>query len=188
MNRRVALAAVMALLLAAASVWFSRSTQQGPSEATGGQRHVSDYKMHNFTATYMDADGRPEQRLRAVDMVHFADDDTADLSRPRITLYSPDTSPWHIVAGRGHVGPGGKEVTLDKGVRASRHDSAEGWVEMVTRDMRVRPDDHYAETDSPVTIIDPKSVVHAVGMQAYMKTERLILLSEVQGRYAAPPR
>jgi lipopolysaccharide export system protein LptC len=187
MNRRLALAALIALVLAAVSAWYSRSTRQQPSRAAG-QQHVADYRMHNFTATYMSAEGRPKQRLQAMDMVHFADDDTAELSRPRITIYRPGSPPWRVFAARGHVGPGGKLVTLDKGVRAHRNDPAQGWVEMLTRDMRLRPDDHYAETDSPVTIVQPETVVRAVGMQAYMKTERLILLSEVHGRYDPPPR
>lgn len=188
MNRRLALAAFIALALAAASVWFSRGTRQQPPGAAGAQRHVADYRMHNFTATYMDAEGRPKHRLHAADMVHYADDDTADISRPQITLYRPGTSPWQVFAAHGHVGPGGKEVTLDKGVRAHRDGPSTGWMEMVSRDMHLRPDDHYAETDSPVTIVQPDSVVRAVGMQAYMKTERLILLSEVHGRYDPPPR
>lgn len=172
----------MLLAGAAATLWLRMGGERAaPSGELAGA--IPDYTMQSFTATAMDARGRPEHELQAVSMIHFTDDVT-ELSEPRMTLFRPDGPPWRVVADEGRIAPGGELVTLRGNVRMSRQTEGEGSMLLLTDFIRIRPDDKYAETEAAVTISDPGTVVKAVGMQAYMAEERLILLSEVRSTYA----
>lgn len=178
---------IVLLALAAFSWWLLQTTEKPQVSVPGKQRHDPDFYMKDFTLTTMDKAGAPRNRLSGPYLVHYADDDSAELTRPRMIAFRKDEPPWHIEAERGWISSGGKDVVLRGEVVMRQSDAVRGREQTVrTTDLHVRPDDEYAETTHPVTFSNNAgSVVDAVGMRASLKDERLELLSKVRASYVS---
>ena len=149
------------------------------------KRHVSDYNLVNFELTTMNAEGRPRYHLQARSLRHYADDDTAEVNRPQLTLFRQGATSWRVSAELAHVAAGAETVLLHDQVKVERlSDNQEDKLEILTPAMQVVPAKQYAETDQPVTIVTALGVTRGVGMQADLKQEHLELLAQVRGEYA----
>ncbi|HKK13935.1 MAG TPA: LPS export ABC transporter periplasmic protein LptC [Gammaproteobacteria bacterium] len=181
--RTVTIALVLALAAVLTGWLYSELTSHSVSSGTD-RRHVADYYVTDFTATSMDRRGRPERRLSAERLVHYADDDTSRLTRPHLEIFTRDTPPWHISARTGWVSAGGSVVRLSGDVQI--HRAGAGGVRAVnghTTELTVHPDRRYAETDREITLTSPGIRVKSVGMRANMEADRVELLSTVRGTY-----
>ena len=189
-NWRWGLPVLVLAALAAFSVWLQQMAEQAAPVLASGERHDPDFYLKDFTLTTMDKSGAPRNRLEAPYMVHYADDDTSEVDRPRMQVFRKDAPPWYIDAGKGVVLSEGKTVFLRDGViirlihqagPQQGHDAT-----LRTPDLTIKPDDEYAETASPVNFMDSAgNVINAVGMRAHFKDERLELLSQVRGKYVS---
>ncbi len=186
MNRRILIVTVLVALVVLLNDWLSDQREEAAREQAAAVRHVPDYFLRGFVATTMDDRGRPEQRLAADEMLRYADDGSMELSQPRLTLYGDGDTPWQIDAARGHLNRDGTRMQLSGGVRVTRDEPGER-LELTTDDMLLLPKQRYAETDAPLTLTHPRGRVDAVGLRAYMKDERLVLLAQVRGDYAPLP-
>src|SRR3569623_1702144 len=83
-------------------------------------RHVPDFFLTEFELTSMDRGGAPRYRLHAGAMTHYADDDTADVIAPQMTLYRGGGAPWLAHSARGWVAAGGEMVRLNGDVVITR--------------------------------------------------------------------
>lgn len=177
--------AVLALTgLAALSVWLLRTVQSQREPVAASRSHTPDYFIENFTASAMDERGKLRDRLRAQVMFHYPDDDSSELTRPHVEIYRQDAPPWRIDSDKGWVSAKGESVLLQGEVFINRDAASKrGPVRIITRDVRIRPKDQYAETDQPVTILHAGAHVDAVGMRAYFEQGRVQLLSTVRGKY-----
>jgi len=147
-------------------------------------RHDPDYYMEKFTVTAMNSAGQPRYRLDGDHMQHYPDDDTTELTKPHIEIYAEAAPPWYIDAERGWVSADGELVLLLGGVLARQEDTAAKRTTTLTSDeLRIRPNDEYAETDKPVTLKSGPNIVEAIGMRAYIREGRLQLLSNARGKY-----
>ena len=178
------------LLATVVSGWLFRSTSEPPAIFLPPELpHEPDYYLKNFVATTMDVGGKPRRRLAAVSMVHFPDDDSATLDRPRLQLFTEHGRTWEITSTSGRVNAGGESIDLQGEVRISAVGGEAGGepgsdrVEMLTSEMVVWPERQYAETESAVKIKFVGGVVDAVGMHADFKQRRLELMAEVRGHY-----
>ena len=134
---RLAIAAVLAAL-AVLSWWLPNALAPRSGLFGTEGRHEPDYTIENFTATEMNAQGQRKHELRAAKLVHYADDDTSDLTQPYLIQFSPDTAPVHTRADRGRITPDGKEIFMQGNVRVTRGASgADPAGEVQTREMRV---------------------------------------------------
>ena len=68
--------------------------------------------MDNFTTTTYTRDGNVETVLSASKMVHFPDDDSTDLTLPRVLQAKPDQPRYTARADRGKVSREGDEIFL----------------------------------------------------------------------------
>ena len=135
----------------------------------------------------MDADGSVKYSLRAERMVHYPDDDTTHLRRPRFVSYATAQAPVTITAREGLVSSEGENIYFHDDVlvtRAAYSDRSE--LVMRTTYLHVVPDSNIAKTDRPVTITDANTTVHAVGLELNSETQVLRLLSRVKGTYHGP--
>lgn len=186
---------VLAVLLVAAALfsWWlverPQATAPGQPEAYRGPRQV-DYYVTGMDATRMTPAGVPAHRLRASQLRHFTDDDTTEFSEPRLTVFQGERPPWQVESERAWLSGDGSLLLLQGAVAIDRAgDATDPPVRIETRDMRVRPNEDYAETDEPVRVVSDKHRVDAVGMQAWMRPpSRLKLLSQVHGTYVPEPR
>lgn len=133
----IAIAAVL-LILAALSWWLPTALTPRGDIFTGDTRHDPDYIIDNFVATEMNPQGKPKHELRAAKLVHYADDDTSDLTQPHLIQYSPDAPPVHTRADRGQVSPDGKQIVMRGNVSVKRGGSTtDPGGEVQTQEMRV---------------------------------------------------
>jgi lipopolysaccharide export system protein LptC len=134
---RIAVAAVL-IALAALSWWLPTALTPPGTLFEGESRHEPDYTIYNFTATEMNAQGQRKHELRAAKLVHYADDDTAELTQPYLIQFPPDAAPVHTRADRGRVSANGKEILMQGNVRVTRGASGTDPAgEVQTREMRV---------------------------------------------------
>jgi lipopolysaccharide export system protein LptC len=179
MNRRTLLFTLAILLLAAASQWLSRETKQEARQAEAASG-APDSFIADFSATELGVDGRPARRLEGAHLSHFADQ-RAVITEPHLTVYRPGEAPWEMTAAEGRSMGQQDLVRLTGGVRIYR--SGAEPTEVVTDNLDVQPKRRYAETAAPVTITNPQGRVDAVGMQAFLEEERMVLRSHVRGTY-----
>ncbi len=185
MNLRLLIITLLVALVVIGNNWLSVQREEASRGAETTAPHVPDYFLRNFAATTMGPGGTPDHRLEAAYMVHYGDDDTMELKEPRLTLNPRDPAAWQIDAAQGQVSDNGARLELSGGVHMAYGENAE--LNVATENLHFRLDQHYAETQAPITVIDPDGKVTAVGLRAYLTQERLVLLAKVRGEYV-PPR
>jgi lipopolysaccharide export system protein LptC len=132
----------------------------------------------------MDMTGQIKHRLQAKMMVHYPDDGSTELVQPLLEVYNADTQPWHVKSERGWVSARHDLVLLQGEVQIWRETAAgQREIEVLTSDVRVLPDDRYAETAQAAIIRAPRTEYHAVGMRAWFNENRLELLKQVRGHH-----
>lgn len=183
MNRRL-LAALAATAIALLSWWLLGKVETTPRPVANGAVHAVDYYLKNFTLTAMDVDGQPGHRLTAAALRHYADNDTAEIDRPYMTVFRRDETPWQVSAAAGHLTMPDERLLLQGDVRIERSAGPNNAaLELLTRDVTVRLNDEHAETGAPVTIRHQQGVTTGIGMTVSLKEGRFELLQQVSGHY-----
>ena len=173
------------LLLAALTGWWQRSLAPPPRAGGGGG---PDSVMEGYRATLMDVDGNPRHRLWGEVLTHFPGDDSTELVQPRLLVFRPHGEPWLLASEQGRISADGELVLLTGEVRIRREASAdEGGVAVDTRDLRVLPEEDFAETAEPTVIVTDELHLAGTGMRAYLKDGRLQILERVRSRYEKSP-
>lgn len=136
--------AALALLLLAAAAgtgWLARNLTAAPATFDGHLRHDPDYTIENFVATAMDEYGRLQYTLTAPRLIHYGDDESADIDRPHLVKYSPDAPPVHTRAEHGWMPKDRDVIVMTGNVRTARARDARspGGVMRAER-MRIRLD------------------------------------------------
>jgi len=150
--------------------------------ARSGPR-IIDYYVTGLDVTRMTEAGRPANRLRAETLRHYTDDDTTELQQPHLTVYRDDSPPWEVDAEQAWVSADGSLVLLSGEVLIEREGNADSRpMRILTSELRVQPDQDYAETDEKVRVVSESDWLDAVGMQAWLRPpSRLKFLSQVNG-------
>ncbi len=176
---------VLALVGAVAgSAWLLGQIDEGEGPRVARQSHDPDYYLEDFTQAAMGHDGAPLRRLAAASLVHYPDDDSSELVRPRLELYNEGPRPWHVVAERGWVSAGNEVLLLYGEVEIWRDDADGGReLELRTRDLRILPEEQYAESDHPTVIRTRNTVINATGLRADFGKRRLELVTRVRSRH-----
>ena len=180
---------ILALLVAGAALLSWRLSEPPPdtrqsSARPDGPREV-DYRILGFEVVRMTPAGVPAHRLTAATLWHFIDDDTTELDTPHLTVFQNDEPPWEIDAERAWVSSDGSQVLLRGEVIIDRAAGTQSPpTTIVTRDLRIKPDEDYAETDQPVRVETDSDWLNAVGMRAWLRPpSRITFLSDVEGFY-----
>jgi len=181
------LLALFLVLAAALSWWLLRHAETpapAPAEQAKGTRGI-DYYITGFDVTRMTEAGLPAHRLRAPQLRHFTDDETSELEQPRLTVFQADAPPWEVDSERAWISADGSLVLLQGKVLIERAgDNDDPPIRIETRNLRVQPEQDYAETDEKVRVISETDRINSVGMRAWMRPpSRLNFLSQVNGFY-----
>lgn len=177
-------------LLAVLTLWVEQAVQPPAPRADGSSRHDPDYKLTNFSTLKTDADGNLRNRLEAAEMLHYPDDDSTELIRPRLVMYGTDKPSISFEGDRGRITSDGKEVFIMGNVKVVRAPTGQkGELTLLTDYLHIIPDDEIAKTDRPVTITQaPKTVIRGTGMLYNKKRQTLELYKAVRVHYERPPR
>lgn len=176
MSPRTLLLAVL-FVAAVTSAWLLKQLTEEQAGAGEPIFHDPDYYMEDFTTLSMEKDGSPKNRLHAVYMAHYPDDDTTELLQPKMEIYRAGRPPLFITADKGWVTSNNDVILLRGGVRLWEDDElGKRTLQVDTTEVRVLMNDEYAETDQPAVIISRRSTIRGAGMRAWMKESRLEVL------------
>lgn len=187
-NRGNLLVVAVVLVLAVISLWLRGQVREAAPEGVEAKvPHIPDFTIENFEAVAMDVNGQPRQRLVAPRLLHYADDKTATVDQPHVTIYNAVTPPWQIDAERGWLSADGNTLRLSGEVIAERErDAVNEAIRIDTRDVDVDLPTDVAVTEAESLIVADSGVTESVGMRARFAENRLFLKERVRGRYAAP--
>lgn len=167
--------------------WWIGTLFQAPTPTSLRETpSAPDSFMEQVTSIQMDQNGQPLRRLEAERMTHFPDDQRTDMVNPLLTLHRQDGDLWTIRSRQGTVDDAGEQVLMNGDVLIE-HPDTESPLQLSTTELRILTAEEYAETAAAVRITRPGAQIDAVGMQAYLKTERVELLNQVRSRYDARP-
>ncbi|MBM3342247.1 MAG: LPS export ABC transporter periplasmic protein LptC [Betaproteobacteria bacterium] len=172
--------------LAAITYWLDKTVLGPAAPAEKRITHNPDFTADNLLATRMDVNGRIIDTLQAVRMVHFPEDDSTELARPRYVNLARGV-PLTITSKHARVTSNAGDIYFHDDVRATRVVQGLGGPLVVLTDyLHVLPDDNIAKTDRRVTISDNHMRIEAVGMEMNTETRILNLKAAVNGVYHDP--
>jgi lipopolysaccharide export system protein LptC len=179
---------ILAIALAIITFWINLTVEQQGPKIDGSNRHDPDYTMNNLVNTQTDIYGKLRYVLAATEMVHYPDDDSTVLQRPRFTQYTTNKPYTQIEGLRGYVSSDGEEVELVDNVKVVRQAfENKGEMQILTEKLIILPNQDLVKTDSPVTIKQaPKTVITATGMIYDKKNQTVKLLKNVKVHYEKP--
>lgn len=159
--------------LAIGSYWLAQQARLGDAvvRKTG---HDIDYTAHDITMTRMDLTGRPQYVIDATKMVHYVDDDSGELTLPRVVGSKIGRPEMTLHADRGQTTSDGEEVRLFGNAVLTRQ-PWRGAAELVAKSnyMLAYPNRELAETDQPIEIVRGGSRVDAASMKYDNATQKV---------------
>src|SRR5512141_1306999 len=144
--------AIIAILLLAAlagvTYWYSQAGRYG-SLASPVSKEGPDFVVDGVTLTQFDAMGRATNKLFAEKMVHYADDDRAELQHPHYVSLRPDQPQPEVRANQAVIEGSGERVVLTGGVSVTRAPSEDGDppMRLATEKLLAVPDREQYTTD-----------------------------------------
>lgn len=108
----------------------------------------------------------------------------SNIVAPVIHWHETGLPPLEIVSERGWVAREGDEIRLLGRVTIDRPAThPDGALHLVTRDLRLFPQEQQASTEAHVVATTPTYRVEGVGMEMDMKAQRIVVLSQVEGEH-----
>lgn len=160
-----------------------------PLATTTAQQFPSSVILNSTTRSY-ESDGQLASILKASESRHFqgqpeqsGSGDYSILKAPNLTFFSVDSTPWNITSDQGTIKAQGELIELQGNVRIWQAQPNGDTSELNTTFLVVKPSQQYAETDKAVKIDAPGNITLAQGMQAFLKEDRVVLLSQVRGTH-----
>jgi lipopolysaccharide export system protein LptC len=192
-DRLVAWSPVLLLgALAALTYWLDAQVQAPPTRRDGSSRHDPDLFLQDFRATTFDAKGKPREALSAARAEHFPDDDSAELSTPKLSLTETGKPMLTITADRGRIAGDRNQGDFAGHVRVERAADPEppakgeepgGPVTLTTESLHVITKDQRVQTDRAVTIEEPRGIIRGQGLEFDNKAKTVRIKSHVSGTF-----
>lgn len=189
MNSKNAVLSLVLLIALASSWWLMQSffTQRSLVPAQYAAENPDGF-MTQVHYTHYDKNGDIQSKLYSPKIIHYNENDKAHLEKPSLTMHTVDKQTWIITADQGTSLNGSKQINLQDNVKVQRIKDASHINTLTTTALTAFPDRQFAQTDQAVTIVQPGSIVKAVGMTANLKTGDITLLSQTQGIYNQVPQ
>jgi len=176
----------LALMLALAllTLWLDHQVRVEGGERASARRHDPDYLVTNFTTTTYNRDGRVESVLSAAQMQHYPDDDSTEVTEPRVIQSKPTQPRYTAQADRGKISREGDEIFLYDNVLLVREADAqrpEG--RLTTTFLHILRDRSLVRTDRPVLFEEAGRSLRGRGMEYHADTRELFLRDDVRARF-----
>lgn len=173
--------------LAALSLWLRHAIELPEAGRDGKGRHDPDYIIHDFRSIKLSPAGGPHHTLRASKLIHYADDDSTAVERPRLTsLPAPKGGGAAVTmqAKEARVSADGTQVVLLGDVQLERAPLADRALLRAEMDsLTVYPDTEKATTEAAVRISEGGSRLNGTGMDVDQKAQTFVLRSQVTGTF-----
>ena len=171
-------------LISLASYWALEIIRSQNNEGTKKVRTRPDYYVEHFNFVKMTPEGQNKYRIVGTKLVHYPEDDHADITLPVITNLDPTQPPITARAERATLknmaSQTENEVHFYEKVVINRPktDKAEH-LQLKTDYLVSYPDKKIAETNFPVEIISGNTITTGVGMKANEATQQIQILKNV---------
>lgn len=166
-------------------LWNYSETGAPPMPAlTGPTNHQTDFYLVKATSRQFDEHGLLDSELYSDTVDHYPGRNLAELSNPEIKFYKNGEHTWTITSQSGIVHGGGEQVDFSQRVVINSDDKQ---ATLKTPFLTAYPNRKFAETDKPVTLVNPKGFTRAIGMTANLENKQVNLLKQVRGQYNAVP-
>lgn len=174
-----------------ASYWILEIIRSHDNNGDLAVRTRMDYYVDNFNFVKMLPSGQNKYRIVGSKLIHYPNDDHADVTLPVMTNLDPDVPPMSARAERGVIkniaNQTENEVHLYEKVVVNRPLSAKSsHLQLNTEYLLAYPDKNIMKTDLPVEIISGATVTTGVGMIANNATQQMEIFSHVYS--VIPPR
>lgn len=175
---------ILLAVLAALSFWLRQGAERDERREARVLQHEPDAVGENVVARRFDEHGRLQYRLASPHLVHFPDDDSAELRSPVLVSYRGDAPPITISGDHAKVTAKGEIVYLWDNVRAVRPaDDGRPALVATMPELIAHPEEGFAFTPSPVEITQGASWIKGVGLHIDNNASTLVLQSQVRGEY-----
>lgn len=178
-----ALLGILLLSATSLSLWliFHTDIQQ--------KRQNEDISSHpiafaeNVAITRIDKNGKLQSQLYSPKMTQYPDN-TTQFVDPHFIAYGRAEQPWKVTAKHGKAYDGVAKITLWDNVTIQQNAGPSNHpITITTSAITVYPKQQLAETDQPVTFMQPGITIYSVGIRAYLEEGRVELLSKARGQY-----
>jgi lipopolysaccharide export system protein LptC len=177
------------LVVIVAMTWWLNQLVQAPREpGDANSRHEPDMVVNQFAATNYGEDGAVRYTVNAARMLHYPDDDSAELTRLAFDAYEPGQPKLSVTSDRGRLLDKGSEVWFEGNVVLNR--AAAGRVDALTLHtdrLQVLPDEKIARTSSEVVIDSLSGHLVASGIEINNEAKTM-RLNKVRAVYRPPAR
>ena len=177
--------------IVAFTIWLDHGADS-VLETTPNQAEVNqkiDYYLENFKITQLNAQGQKNYTLSGTKLMHYRDTDTADVVSPQLLFIDEQAMRWTIQSDRAWVSKNSDYIHLLGIVNITRQAQTNTPpLDILTSNLKIRTQDHFAETADQVTIQSPGWQTNAQGFTANLTTGQFSLLSQVKGRYSHAPQ
>lgn len=140
--------------------------------------------MEEVKATIMNKEGKPSLKVEAPSLTHYAENDATELKKPHVIIYRQTPEPWHIHSNFAKTKKGVQEITFwDNVIIHHLADANNPVTTLHTNTLSVFPDQQIAKTAEAITMEQPSTVIHAIGMMANWDQGTVQLLSQAREEY-----
>ena len=172
------------LALVAMTAWLRHAVDLPELRHDGKLRHDPDYIIDGARATRLDQAGRLHYTVRAKQMTHYPDDDSAEVAEPFVVFLAEGRPPVTLGAQSAKISSGGDEIFLTDQVEFRRAASGKEPPLLAKTDwLKLYPDVETATTDAEVRITQGRNWVRGTGMDLDNKASTLVLRSHVTGQF-----
>jgi lipopolysaccharide export system protein LptC len=181
---RKAILGFSGLLLAAVAssvLLFRAGEGEGPAATT--PRLGIGYYVNDARLIRTDDAGHILFRVSAATAQQTPTDGSVSLQSVAVNYDPAQATPWTLRADTGRIAAGVKMIALSGNVVAASSEVDRPAATIRTDYLEFDPETEVAATDGKVVIEYAGSTVHATGLRAMLRENRLQLLSEVTGRY-----
>lgn len=173
------------VLILGFAMWMTMKSHRVHLDNTAKNAQLPDGYMEGVIAFIYDKQGKPSMKVITPKLLHYAENDTSQLTDPNLTLYRKSPQPWYITAKFAKSTLGAENVDFWDDVKIHHAGDINSPATVIkTTKLTVHPNKKIAETEDLITMIQPNLVVKATGMHADMNTGDIKLLSEARGEYA----
>ena len=141
------------------------------------------YYMKQAELVRIDENGRILYRVQTDEATQKVRNGIIELDLVRVS-YDPLTEvPWDLRADKGQILPDRNIIQLTGDVIAKTRGEIQAPIRISTDFLELDTDTYIAETDREVTIDYTNNQIFATGLRAFLKEERLQLVSNVNGKF-----
>lgn len=178
---------VLVIIIGILSLWFQEDGKQQLKDIIQPGERFPDYFMENFSVTNMDDTGQVSYQLNATKMLHFAEDDSAELEQPLIKFKQNDES-FTLQATRAIYHKNKNLVHLyDKVIIHRQSAQPKDELFIYTDYLKIDTMSKVAENEHPSRVKTAQAELNTVGILIDSVQGKLVLKSQVKGVYKNAP-